>query len=150
MSVVGYCYTSINISLFLLPCVCRAFFIHPAFLYVRFRDIEFLQGRVVSRTPNQPTWRTRVSLLVWHLPRNLSDMCGLAATTLPSALPFEFIGAHMSLHPATKCFRQSGDTTADDLVGLYNQILLSEISDSHSGEYESDSLLLQYSAVYSH
>jgi hypothetical protein len=31
------------------------FFIHPAFLYVRFRDNEFLQGRVVSRTPNQPT-----------------------------------------------------------------------------------------------
>jgi hypothetical protein len=45
-------------------------------LYVRFHDSKFLQGGVVSPTPNPPTWRTRVSLLVWHLSRNLSGMGG--------------------------------------------------------------------------
>jgi hypothetical protein len=46
----------------------------PHILYVRFRDSKFLRdgGRQPHAQP--PTWRTRVSLLVWHLSRNLSGM----------------------------------------------------------------------------
>jgi hypothetical protein len=54
-------------------------------LYVRFRNNKFLQGGVVSPTPNPPTWRTRVSLLVWHLPRNLSGMGGRTSSYAATA-----------------------------------------------------------------
>jgi hypothetical protein len=78
-------------------------------LFVRFCE-EFLQGRVVSPTPNPPTWRTRVSLLVWHLPRNLSGMGGPTSSYAAASIAFEIIGAHKPSHPATKCFQQGGDT----------------------------------------
>jgi hypothetical protein len=57
-----------------------------------------------------PTWRTRVSLLVWHLPRNLSGMGGRTSTYVATGIGLEFIGAHKAPHPATECFRQGGDT----------------------------------------
>jgi hypothetical protein len=57
-----------------------------------------------------PTWRTRVSLLVWHLPRNLSRMGGPTCSYAASGIALEFIGAHKPPHPATKCFWQGRDT----------------------------------------
>jgi hypothetical protein len=57
-----------------------------------------------------PTWRTRVSLLVWHLPWNLSSKGGPISCYAAPGIALEFIGAHKPPHPATKCFRQGGDT----------------------------------------
>jgi hypothetical protein len=57
-----------------------------------------------------PTWRTRVFLSVWHLPRNLSDMGGPTSSYAAARIALEFIGAHKPPHPATKCFQQGGDT----------------------------------------
>jgi hypothetical protein len=85
---------------------CRTLAASHIPLYVRFRDNEFLQGGVVSPTPNPPTWRTRVSFLVWHLPRNLSGMAGPTSSYAAAGIALEFIGAHKPPHPATKCFRQ--------------------------------------------
>jgi hypothetical protein len=56
------------------------------------------------------TWRTRVSLLVWHLPRNLSGMGGPASSYAAASMALEFTGAHKPPHAATKCFRRGGYT----------------------------------------
>jgi hypothetical protein len=49
----------------------------PHIFYVRFRDSKFLQGGGGCPPHAQPpTWRSRISLLVWHLPRNLSSTSG--------------------------------------------------------------------------
>jgi hypothetical protein len=48
------------------------------------------------------TWRTRVYLLVWHLPRNLSGMGGPTSSYAAADIALEFIGAHKPPHPATK------------------------------------------------
>jgi hypothetical protein len=82
----------------------------PHILYVRFHDNEFLQCGVISPMPNPPTWRTRVPLLVWHLPRNLSGMGGPACSYAAADIALEFIGAHKPPHPTTECFGQGGDT----------------------------------------
>jgi hypothetical protein len=44
-----------------------------------------------------PTWRTRVSLLVWHLPRNLSAVGGPTSSYAAAGIALEFIGAHKLL-----------------------------------------------------
>jgi hypothetical protein len=41
-----------------------------------------------------PTWRTRLSLLVWHPPRNLSGMGGPTSSYAAAGVTFEFIVAH--------------------------------------------------------
>jgi hypothetical protein len=56
------------------------------------------------------TSRSRVSLLVWHFPRNLSGMGGPTSSYAATSIAFKFIGAHKPPHPATKCFRQGRDT----------------------------------------
>jgi hypothetical protein len=86
-------------------------------LYVRFRD-EFLQRGIVSPTPNPPTWRTRVSLLVWHLPRNLSGMGGPTSSYAAAGIALEFIVVHKPPHPARKCFRQGGGDTIERAVNI--------------------------------
>jgi hypothetical protein len=80
----------------------------PHILYV-FSD-KFLQDGVVSPTPNPPTWRSRVSLLFWHIPRNLSGMGGRTSSYDAASIALVFIVVHKPPHPATKCFRQGGDT----------------------------------------
>jgi hypothetical protein len=77
---------------------------------VRFHDNEFLQGGVISLMLKPPTWRTRVSVLVWHLPQNLSAMRGPTSSYVTAGIAFEFIVHTSPPHPATKCFRQGGDT----------------------------------------
>jgi hypothetical protein len=57
-----------------------------------------------------PTCRTRVSLLVWQLHLNLSDMGGPTSSYSAVGTALEFIVAHKTPHPATKCFRQGWDT----------------------------------------
>jgi hypothetical protein len=81
----------------------------PHIFYVRFRD-KFLQGGVVSPTSKPPTWRTRVSLLVWHLPQNLFGMGDAISSYATTDIAFDFMDAHKLPHPATKRFRQGGDT----------------------------------------
>jgi hypothetical protein len=56
-----------------------------------------------------PTWRTRVSLLVWHLPRNLSDMGVPTSSYAAAGIALEFIVVHKPPHPATEIFRQGRD-----------------------------------------
>jgi hypothetical protein len=46
------------------------------------------------------TWRTGVSLLVWHLPRNLPSMGGPTSSYANAGIILEFIGAHKPPHPA--------------------------------------------------
>jgi hypothetical protein len=72
-------------------------------LFVRFRD-EFLQGGVGSPTPNPPTWRARVSLIVWHLPRNLTGMGGPTSSYAAADIALEFIGAHKPLTQQRSAF----------------------------------------------
>jgi hypothetical protein len=61
-----------------------------------------------------PTWRTRVYLLIWDLPRNLSSVGGLTSSYAAAGIALEFIGAHKPPHPATKVFQQGGDTIEAD------------------------------------
>jgi hypothetical protein len=75
----------------------------PHIFYVRFRDRKFLQGWVVSPTPNP------------HLggPGYLS-YSGISLETYPAwvaaaGIALDLIGAHKPPHPATECFRQGGD-----------------------------------------
>jgi hypothetical protein len=72
---------------------------------VSWQQMFTVWGRQPHAQP--PTCMTRVSLLVWHLPRNPSGMGGLTSSYI--AL-LEFIGAYKPPHPATKCFRQGRDT----------------------------------------
>jgi hypothetical protein len=78
-----------------------------------------------------PTWRTRVSLLIWHLPRNLSAMDGPTSSYAAAGIALEFIGAHKPPHTATQCFRQGGDTIKGDLFSnsdyiAFNEMVISE------------------------
>jgi hypothetical protein len=57
-----------------------------------------------------PTWRIRVSLLVWHLPRNLSGMGGATSSCAAAGKALELIVAHKPPNPATNYFQQGGDT----------------------------------------
>jgi hypothetical protein len=77
--------------------------------YVRFRDSKIV---TVWAQPHvqPPIWRTRVSLIVWHLPRNVSDMGGPTSSYGAAGTALEFTGAHKPAHPAIKCFRQGADT----------------------------------------
>jgi hypothetical protein len=70
-----------------------------------------------------PTWRTRVSLLVWRLPRNLSGMGGPTSSYAAAGIALEFIGTHKHPHPATKCFRQGGNTI-EVALQCYNRMYL--------------------------
>jgi hypothetical protein len=81
----------------------------PHIFYVRFRDSKFLQVGVVSPTPNPQPGRP-VSLLVWHLPRNVSGMGRPTSSYAAAGIDLEFIGTHKPPHPATKSFRQGVDT----------------------------------------
>jgi hypothetical protein len=65
--------------------------------------------RVGSSAP-PPTWRARVSLLVWHLLWNLSGMGGPTSNYAAAGTASELNGAHKPPHPASKYFRQGGDT----------------------------------------
>jgi hypothetical protein len=76
----------------------------PHIFYARFRDSKFVQDGVVSPTPKPPTWRTRVSLLVWHLPRNLTGMGGPTSSYAAAGMALEFIGAHKPLTQQRSAF----------------------------------------------
>jgi hypothetical protein len=55
--------------------------------------------RVRSSAPHPtPTRRTRVSLLVWHLPRNLSGMVGPTSSYAAAGIALEFFGARKPPH----------------------------------------------------
>jgi hypothetical protein len=60
----------------------------PQIFYERFRDNEFLDWGLQPHA--QPsTWRTRVSLLVSHLPRNLSGMGGPTSSYAVAGIALE-------------------------------------------------------------
>jgi hypothetical protein len=86
----------------------------PYIFYVRFRDNFYMVGSSAPRPT--PTWRTRGSLSVWHLPRNLSSMGGPASSYAAASITLDFIGAHKPPHPTAKCFRQGGDTIEGEKV----------------------------------
>jgi hypothetical protein len=66
-----------------------------------------------SRQPHvqSPTWRTRVYLLVWHIPRNLSGMGGPTSSYAAVGISFRAYWCTQAPHPATKCFRQGENCT---------------------------------------
>jgi hypothetical protein len=95
---------SSSTNCFHLSCTFHAFWFIQLFCTWDFVTMNFYSVGSLATCLNQPTWRTMVSLLVWHLHQNLSGMGGATSKA------FELIGAHKPPHPATKCFQQGGDT----------------------------------------
>jgi hypothetical protein len=70
---------------------------------VRFHDNEFLQGWVVSPTPN-PNLEDQVISLSLHLPRNLSGMCGPTISYAAAGIALQFTDSHKPLTPEQSAF----------------------------------------------
>jgi hypothetical protein len=104
----SYC----NMPVFLLTpwrySSCRTLAASHTVCEVSWQQIFTRWGRQPRAQP--PTWRTRVSLLVWHLPRNLSGMGGPTSSYAAADIALVFIVVHKPPHPATRCFWQGGDT----------------------------------------
>jgi hypothetical protein len=65
----------------------------------RFRDTYiFLRWEVVSLSPNPPTWRTRVSLLVWIIPFDLSGMSGPTSSYATAGIALRVIWPYEPHH----------------------------------------------------
>jgi hypothetical protein len=79
---------------------CRTLAASHTLCEVSWQRIFTRWGRQPYAQP--PTWRTRVSLLVWHLPRNPSGMGGPTSSYVAADVALEFIGAQKPPHPATK------------------------------------------------
>jgi hypothetical protein len=86
---------------------CRTLTASHTLCEVSWQKIFTGWGRQPHAQPS--TLRTRVSLLVWHLPRNLSGTGDPTSSYAAAGIALEFIGAHKPPHPATECFRQCGD-----------------------------------------
>jgi hypothetical protein len=106
---------SSSTNCFHLSCTFRAFWFIQLFCMWGFVTMNFYSVGSLATCLNQPTWRTRVSLLVWHLPQNLSGMGGATSSYAAASKAFELLGTHKPTHPATKCFQQGGDTILGDL-----------------------------------
>jgi hypothetical protein len=92
---------------------CRTLAASRIVCQVSWQQILTGWGRQPHTQPS--TLWTRVSLLVWHLPRNLSNMGGPTSSYAAYGIALVHC-CTQAPHPATKPFRQDGDNFEGDWV----------------------------------